>query len=242
MAELIEDRAIVLHVKDWQTADKYVLCFSRDHGKLRFVAYGARYGKNAQGRLLQPFAHVQLVVQLGQRLDKLKECSLYAPPLPMDIKQMAYGSVITELTALFTEDHQPQEDLYDLLEQVLGLLGKRNPRVLVSAFAIKLLGLAGLAPYMEACVGCGGSVGGDGFFSKDQGGLLCCNCNKGSEACSKGVQDLWQQLAAVDLANPTGLKIKGQDLMDLERLLYKLLLFHTDKPLKSLDFLSQLGL
>ena len=26
-------------------ADKYVLCFTKEHGKIRFIAYGARYEK-----------------------------------------------------------------------------------------------------------------------------------------------------------------------------------------------------
>ena len=54
--EQLVDEALVLHVKNYQTADKYAICFTRKHGKLRFIAYGARYVKNVQGRLLQPFA------------------------------------------------------------------------------------------------------------------------------------------------------------------------------------------
>lgn len=39
--ELLVDEALVLHVKDYQTADKLVVCFTKKHGKLRFIAYGA---------------------------------------------------------------------------------------------------------------------------------------------------------------------------------------------------------
>ena len=40
--EQLIDEALVLHVKDYQTADKLVVCFTKKHGKLRFIAYGAR--------------------------------------------------------------------------------------------------------------------------------------------------------------------------------------------------------
>ena len=43
--ELLADDALVLHVKNWQTADKYAVCFTKEHGKVRFIAYGARYEK-----------------------------------------------------------------------------------------------------------------------------------------------------------------------------------------------------
>ena len=44
--EQLIDEALVLHVKDYQTADKLVVCFTKKHGKLRFIAYGARYVNN----------------------------------------------------------------------------------------------------------------------------------------------------------------------------------------------------
>ncbi|MBR6636638.1 MAG: recombination protein O N-terminal domain-containing protein, partial [Phascolarctobacterium sp.] len=52
MSNDFRDDAIVLHVKNWQTADKYAVCFTREHGKIRFIVYGGRYPKNVAGRLL----------------------------------------------------------------------------------------------------------------------------------------------------------------------------------------------
>ena len=76
MSNDFRDDAIVLHVKNWQTADKYAVCFTREHGKVRFIIYGGRYPKNVAGRLLQPFAQLSLEVASGQRIDKLKSCEL----------------------------------------------------------------------------------------------------------------------------------------------------------------------
>ena len=91
--ELLADDALVLHVKNWQTADKYAVCFTKEHGKLRFIAYGARYEKNIHGRLLQPFANLHIEVQQGQKIDKLRSCELLQMPKPMDMQQMAYAAV-----------------------------------------------------------------------------------------------------------------------------------------------------
>ena len=247
--ELLVDEALVLHVKDYQTADKLVVCFTKKHGKLRFIAYGARYVKNVQGRLLQPFACLNIEVQQGQKVDKLRSCELVRLPKSLDMQQMAYGAVAAELTAVLTEDREPGGELYELLTATLAALTKRNPRLVVLSFAIKLLGITGFAPQMAQCVGCGASIPltDVAWFSPLQGGLLCSQCHgsytgEGLEPCGQGTRRLWQWLAALDYESPTPFSVWGGDLMELERILYKFIFFQTDKPLNSLNFLSQMGL
>lgn len=246
---LLQDEAIVLHVKNWQSSDKYIICFTKEHGKVRFIAYGARYVKNVQGRLLQPFANLNITVQQGQKIDKLRSCELAGMPHVMDIKQMAYGAVATELTALLTEDREVQVEIYFLLKQVLDALTKRNPRLVVLSFAIKLLSLTGFEPQMDGCVNCGNVLKSDeeAFFNPLQGGLICSSCRflyGGSdlEVCGSGTRRLWQWLKQLDFDNPQPFTVRGGDLMELEKLLYKFIFFQTDKPLNSLNFLAQLEL
>ena len=247
--EQLIDEALVLHVKDYQTADKLVVCFTKKHGKLRFIAYGARYVKNVQGRLLQPFACLNIQVQQGQRVDKLRSGELVRMPKSLDMQQMAYGAVAAELTAVLTEDHEADEELYELLLATLAALTKRNPRLVVLSFAINLLGITGFAPQMSHCVGCGTAIALEdaAWFSPLQGGLLCEACHagytgEGLEPCGQGTRQLWQWLATLDYENPAAFSVRGGDLMELERLLYKFIFFQTDKPLNSLNFLSQMGL
>ena len=247
--EQLIDEALVLHVKDYKTADKLVVCFTKKHGKLHFIAYGARYVKNVQGRLLQPFACLNIQVQQGQRVDKLRSCELVRMPKSLDMQQMAYGAVAAELTAVLTEDHEADEELYELLLATLAALTKRNPRLVVLSFAIKLLGITGFAPQMSHCVGCGTAIALEdaAWFSPLQGGLLCEACHagytgEGLEPCGQGTRQLWQWLATLDYENPAAFSVRGGDLMELERLLYKFIFFQTDKPLNSLNFLSQMGL
>ena len=247
--EHLQDEALVLHVKNYQTADKYVVCFTKNHGKLRFIAYGARYVKNVQGRLLQPFACLNIEVQQGQKVEKLRSCELVRLPKSLDMQQMAYGAVAAELTAVLTEDREPGGELYELLTATLAALTKRNPRLVVLSFAIKLLGITGFAPQMAQCVGCGAPIPltDAAWFSPLQGGLLCSQCHgsytgEGLEPCGQGTRRLWQWLEALDYESPTPFSVRGGDLMELERLLYKFIFFQTDKPLNSLNFLSQMGL
>lgn len=248
MAEIISDDAIILQVKAYQTADKYVLAFSRNHGKVRFIGYGARYQKSVNGRLLQPFAKMHIELQSGSRIDRLRSAELLELPQVLNMEQMAYAAVATELVCVLTEDREPQDELYDLLVQTLKLIKERNPRIVVLAFAIKLLRLVGLAPQTEACVHCGSVIeqAGEAWFSSLQGGTVCPSCAKlhpdgGNEPCAAGTRELWRSLLFLNMEQPERFTVKGAALMELERLLFKFVRFHTEAELKSLQFLAQLS-
>ena len=249
MADIISDTAIILYVRPYQTADKQVVCFTKEHGKLRFIAYGACYPKSVKGRLLQPFAELHLTVQQGTRVDRLQNAELAALPQSYDMREMAYAAVATELVALLTEDGQAQEDIYELLQQTLRLLKVRNPRIMVLAFAIKLLQLIGLAPQLEACVLCGSVLEQEqgACFSALHGGVVCPDCQSkqpdaGYDPCSAVTRELWRSLLFLNLEQPEHFTLTGRALMELERILYRFIVFQTDKPLKSLQFLAQMQL
>lgn len=241
----INDNAVVLAVKNWQTADKYAVCFTEQHGKVRFIAYGARYPKNTAGRLLQPFASLNIEITSGQKIDRLKNCELIKLPLGFDFKEMAYGSVITEATAVLTEDREPQEEIYNLLQLVFPLLKKHNPRIVTLAYVLKLLTLTGLQPNIENCVLCGRHMedAENGWFSSLHGGIVCDNCSHGAEEeFTSDTRELFNKLLKLDFVQPQPFSVKGKVLMELERIVCKFLLFQTDKPLKSIDYLSKLNL
>lgn len=247
MTEIISDDAIILNVKPYQIADKYVTCYTREHGKLHFIAYGARYPKNVNGRLLQPFFCVRLEAQQGSHIDKLRSAELIKLPDSFDVTQMAYAAVAAELVSVLTEVGEPQEEIFTLLQQTLLLIKERNPRVIIQAFAIKLLHYAGLSPQIETCVHCGEVIEEDAWFSALQGGAVCKPCytkmsGGGMDGCGQATRELWRSLLFLNMESPERFMIKGATLMELEKLLYKYILFQTDKPLNSVNFLNQLGL
>ncbi len=238
-----QDEVIILKVKDWQTADKYAVCFSRAHGKVPFIAYGARYARTTGGRLIQPFALLDVQLYSGKRLDSLKTCELIALPQQLDIKQMAYASVVAEVTEALTEEHQPQEDVYELLVSAVNLLVRNNPRLVALSALCKLLVLTGFAPVYDVCVNCGKEVTGNAFFSVVQGGLICEDCHGGEELLfDSGARKMLEELLVLDFNDPQPFTVRGGDLMQLEQILYRFIVYQIDKPLKSLSFLAQLGL
>lgn len=239
------DEGIVLRVEDRDISDKYVTCFTRSHGRVRFVAYGAKYQKSVVGKILQPFTHLNLDLKAGIYLDKLCGCELQSFPEKYDFKQFAYAAVITELTEIFTADHESDEQLFLLLQEILKLISKRNPRLVVLLYVVKLLASTGFCPQVDECLLCHKGFEGETkvFFSVLQGGTLCEQCGQNEELLfGKGARELYHYLEKFVVDMPTEFLVHGIDLMQLEKALLKFIAFQTDKPLKSLAYLNQVGL
>ena len=244
--ESYTDEVLVLQVKNWQTADKQAVCLSREHGKIVCMAYGARYAKSAVGRLLQPFACLQAEFYPGVRVDKLKTCELAGPMPAFTLPQLAYGALMAEVTEILTEQGEPAEAIYKLLQQSLAVLVRRNPRLVSLAYIIKLLDLCGIGPVYEVCVNCSCPAAGDGWFSNEQSGLICVSCVAALPKAERlpfaeETRSLWRQLRLLDLSSDERFSVKGGALMELERILHSYLLYQTDHPLKTLEFIRQLG-
>ena len=245
--ESYQDEVLVLQVNNWQTADKKVVCYSREHGKIVFMAYGARYPKSVSGRLLQPFACLEAELYPGSRVDKLKTCQLAAPMPQMGLEQMAYGFLMAEMTERLTEQGESSEELYMLLQKALQLLVKRNPRLAALAYLIQLLDYCGIGPVYEVCVNCSRLADGAGWFSEMQGGFICTECHSGLgkmeslQQFHEETRMLWQQLRMLNLAEPEHFSVKGGALMELEQILHRYLVYHTEQPINSLEFIRQLA-
>lgn len=239
--EAYQDEAIILRVSNWQTADKYAVCFSRAHGKIAFVAYGASYPRSTSGRLVQPFAQLALTLTPGKKVEILRNCESLKIPQEMDIFALAYGAVVAEVTEALTTEGESQEKIYELLLETMELLQVRNKRLVTLSTLLKILILCGFAPQLDSCTSCNKPVEKDGYFSLVQGGFLCADCAQGDELpCSLATRDLMVQLENLDFSQPGEFTVKGSALMELEQILYKFITYQTDKPLKSLNFLAQI--
>ena len=241
-----QDEVLILQVNNWQTADKKAVCYSRAHGKVVFIAYGARFPKSRTGRLIQPFACLRAEFYPGHSVEKLKSCELAAPMPQLDLNRLAYGFLMAEGTDRLTEPGEASEEIFVLLKQSLDLLAARNPRLAALAYLIQLLDCCGIGPVYEVCVNCSRQAAGDGWFSEEQGGFLCEACHVGhgrTEALlpfHEETRKLWQQLRLLNLGSPEHFTVKGGALMELERILHRYLIYQTEHPLKSLDFIRKI--
>jgi DNA repair protein RecO (recombination protein O) len=177
---LYRDEAVVLRSYKLGEADRIVVLYGRAKGKVRAVAKGVRRTRSKFGSRLEPGSMVRLQLYEGRNLDIVTQAERVAPlaSLRADLDRYGRASILLETVDQTTSEREPDPALYRLLTGALTELDRTGNRLIVPAFAAKLLALEGVRPMVEACVSCG-SEEGLVAIALHEGGVLCRNCRRG---------------------------------------------------------------
>ena len=175
--------AIVLRTVDTGEADRVVTLLTRERGKVAAFARGARASRRRFGGSLEPFTLVSAEVR-ERSASELLDLDSVTPldafgGIRSDLARIACAGYAAELSREVVRDHEPHEDLFDLLAAYLRALDAAPARpAALRAFELGALRAAGLAPRLDACARCGRPPPADAAarFDPGQGGILCEAC------------------------------------------------------------------
>lgn len=244
--------AVIIGGKNLGEADRIVAFYTREKGKVRAVAEGARRIRSRFGGSLELFAYGKLVYfeRTGRTLHRINEFALMEPfrALREDLDLFVHGSYLLELIEVSMEEGEANEELFSLLLSALRLLNLgKEPAALHRAFEIRLLKILGYLPELERCILCRASPLGMGELevSPSQGGLLCHRCSStvrdGLPLSPPSLAFLRQALQVdLHLLNSAGLSPAQKE--ELQSILRACLLYFLGRTLRTADFLSRLNL
>src|SRR5262249_514148 len=155
---LHDTEAFVLRTFSVQEADKICVFFTRNTGKLRGVAHGARRLKSRYGASLEPFTEVSLVYFQRENKDLVSISSSENIPSQcvegFSSERLGVIHYLAELVIEFTPDQEPNELIYRLITATLSALrdlpSSEFPS-LTKYFEIWMLKLAGFLPEWKRC-------------------------------------------------------------------------------------------
>ena len=186
---LYRDDGIVLRTQKLGEADRIVTILTRRNGRVRAVGKGVRRTKSRFGARLEPFTHVDLLLYTGRSLDVITQAETvraYGEPLATDYPRYTSGTAMLETAERFTPmEKEPVIRQFLLLVGGLRALGERvhDPRLVLDAYLLRTLAVAGYAPALDECAVCGTPDGarpddltGSRSFSVPAGGLTCRSC------------------------------------------------------------------
>jgi DNA repair protein RecO (recombination protein O) len=119
-------RAISLKTAPFAEADKLVTLFTREHGKIKAIAKGARRVPSRLGGRVETFTYADYFVANGRSLDIISECQVIETfqPVREDPKALPAGLYMLKLVNAGTVEGQPHPELFDLLLHSLFRLKK----------------------------------------------------------------------------------------------------------------------
>ena len=221
---MYRDDGIVLRTQKLGEADRIVTVLARKTGRIRAVGKGVRRTKSRFGARLEPFTHVDLLLYQGRSLDVITQAETlraYGEPLAADYPRYTTGTAMLETAERFTPvEKEPALRQFLLLVGGLRVLAEagQDPRLVLDAYLLRSLAVAGYAPALDECAVCGtkapaaehGTGGGSPdpargsalrTFSISGGGLICRSCRvPGSATASAGTLALMISLLAGDWA------------------------------------------
>jgi len=155
------DDGIVLRTHKLGEADRIVTLLGRRSGRVRAVAKGVRRTKSRFGARLEPFTHVDLQLYTGRSLDVITQAETlrpYGEPLAADYPRYTTGTAMLETAERFTPvEKEPALRQFLLLVGGLRALGEgeHDPRLVLDAYLLRSLAVAGYAPALDECAICG---------------------------------------------------------------------------------------
>jgi DNA repair protein RecO (recombination protein O) len=176
--------AVVLRHADWGEADRLLTLYTRERGKVRAIAKGARKIRSRKAGHLEPFTRVTLQLARGHDLFIVTQADTVDAYLPIheNLVKTSQAAYVVELIDRFTyEDDAENYGIFRLLTEVLSRLGKEaDPWLAIRYYEMQLLDLLGYRPHWFECANCAREITAqDQFFSAAQGGVLCPTCGRG---------------------------------------------------------------
>jgi len=192
------DEGIVLRTHKLGEADRIITLLTRRNGRVRAVAKGVRRTTSRFGARLEPFTHVDLQIYAGRSLDVITQAVTvrpYGEPFAADYPRYTAGTAMLETAERLTPmEKEPSLRQFLLLVGGLRTLGEvvHDPRMVLDAYLLRSLAVAGYAPALEECARCGapgvtgaaggaadratGARAGSRAFAIAAGGLVCGSC------------------------------------------------------------------
>ncbi|HWQ45868.1 MAG TPA: DNA repair protein RecO [Longilinea sp.] len=178
--------AVIVRHSDWGEADRLLVLFTQQAGKLRAIAKGARRLRSRKAGHLEPFTQVSLLLAQGRDwwvVTQAQTIQVYQR-LREDLERTALASYVMELIDRLTVEGGEQPRQFALVVNTLQRIDQEpDPFVAMRYFEMNLLELVGFRPELHTCTSCGQKIEAENqYLSAELGGAVCPRCGQTASA------------------------------------------------------------
>lgn len=246
MAETMVVRGVVLRETETKETDKILTLLTHELGKIPVIARGARRKNSRYGAVAQPLAYGEWTLNQRKEWFYASEGSSLElfEGLRADLLALSLGFYMAELTEYVTMPEEPAPELLSHLLNGLYALSvlKKPPELVMPAFEMKLLCLAGYEPLVDACESCGAVNPEEPVLNAALGTLRCKRCAHGG-VTRPLCPDSLAALRHIVYGNPKRLysfRLSPDALQRLSRAVRLFLFTQLERNFKTLDFYESL--
>lgn len=238
--------AIVLRRMDLGETDRVLRLLTREAGRLSAIAKGARRPTSRFAGSTEPFTASRMLLATGKTFQIVSQCEVECafPSLRQDLERIARAAYVCELVERLTDEQEPLPALFDLTKETLQALEavQVDLDTAMHVFELKLLAERGYQPQVSCCVQCGAPVGPSGVgFSASMGGALCpAHRHDAPDALPIRARTLrfMAHMIAAPVDTAFRLRLPPEVQTDLANCLRSYIAWHTERSLRTADFLE----
>ena len=239
-----KSEALILRTYKLGEADRIVVFLTRDRGKKRGVAKGARRARSRFMGTLEPMTRGGVAYYEREQRDLVRINYVEPDRCPMSTSTLAEGGDIAlghigyfaELIDEWAQESHADERLFRLGSSMTDALASAAPiDRLARYFEYWILRLQGVYPALHACPGCGGGFDGSAVMPPREDVYVCRRCAPGSAGTTIG-RDALKFLKDAAAAAPDkldALALPPVAARELEMAHRRLMSHHLEKDLKS---------
>ena len=241
-----QSEALILRTYKLGEADKIVVFFTRDRGKKRGVAKGARRPRSRYTGALEPMTRGEVAYYEREQRDLVRLNFVEPTRSPLSAasgEALGHVGYFAELIDEWAPEAHADERLYRLGSSVIDAIAAGAPvDALARYFEYWLLRLQGVYPSIRRCRGCAGSLSEGASMPPREDALLCRNCAPGGAGARLSAEAMLFLKNATSVAPDrlSTLSLAPRAARELETAHRRLINVHLDKDLKSARVLREM--
>jgi DNA repair protein RecO (recombination protein O) len=235
VSEIIKDRAVVIKTYEYGESSVVAVALTRSHGKMRFLAKGARRPKSALQGVVRTgnVCEVVMYYRPERGLQTLKEAETVETfeSRSGDLERLCLFQAGLEIVDRAVVEREADEQVFDLIETFMRILPTAgDPWALFFALEISVLKMIGSFPSTAACGRCQRSLEGSPFAVEPVSGLVSCPAcgGKGSRALSNAASSAVASMERLGVEGSVGIRLGRAERKDIGELLHRVFVSHID--------------
>ncbi len=235
---MVTSEAFLIRKTPYGDADYVLTLFTRDFGKITGFAKHAKNSRKRFGGRLEPFICFRVRMKDKSRdmyfVEDVETVKVYHSFIE-NIELFLWGSFLLESLDALLPKESPNEGLYELLARSFTELDEgKSTLPVVLGFQLHALSASGYEPNLDMCAVCDKQIEGEVQFDMERGGVVCGECGGGARNGTMVSAEILRdrQLTELHLSK----------VLQYIKLFAKFTEYHTERKLKSTQFIEELRL
>lgn len=242
-------RGIVIKEINIGEADKIITIFSRNAGRVSALAKGGKRPRSKLCAASQWLCYGEYVLYRGKDLYSVNTCEVIEPfyKIRNDMEKLTYAAHFMDIILEIVQENEPSPRLLQLLLNSLHMLAEttKQPELLSRIFELRALTLAGFAPHVGCCMGCGLEALKSCSFSFLKCGFLCdsekcTDLDRSAVEVSSGAAKALQHIVLSGVRELFSFGVSPDVLAELGRISLRYLRERLERDFTKLDFLKSI--